>query len=441
MSRTWTRLTVADAQRNVELVLPSDVPIGELVPEMLQRFEPTSALNPTIKTLTVEGVGSLPWTMTLEKAGVVDGQVVHLTDRVDAYPAPVVYDLTEETAATRAETPVWPHGLSRTVAATVVVSALTAVAARLADLQLSPGTASWSVLAVAIVALVACGVLDQRRLGLALPLVGAATVLSIESALRAVPNQGMPVWGLVPLAAGAVLAWFLGHRMVRHATFALVSFALLGAAWAGIVWWLGRGERSGALLAVLTMMVLGQLPRLALTTTGLAALDDRALRGEPQERALAHDAIQAAHQGMAASVLACALSAFGAVRLLVRHPWPGGWAVALACLVVVLLALRSRIFPLVGERAALLLAAALGLGTIAQAISVDHPERLVAGAVLAAVCALGCLGALVTTVPDHVAARLRLLGNRLEGLVTLALVPVTVGLFGVYAALSHVLNR
>lgn len=446
MSRSWTRVTVAGVGRHVELVLPADVPVGELVPELLQRFEPTSALNPTIKTFTVEGVGSLPWNSTLDRAGVADGAVLHLTDRVDAYPAPVVYDLVDETAATPAEGLHWPHGLGRTIAATAVVSLLGIIAAHLLDHRASPGTASWSVLAVSLVVAATCAVLDQRRLGLGLPLLGLSAVLGVEAAWRSVSHQGMPRWGLVGLAGVLVLAWFLGHRMVRHAAFALTTFVLLGGAWLGVVGWLGRSERAGAALAVLAMVVLGALPRLALATTGLASLDDRALRGEPLARSLAHDAIQAAHQGLAASVVACALAAAASVRLLVARPWPSTWALALAVIVVLLAALRSRVFPLVLERASLLVAAAVGLGSIIRALAdpaavgagADHPQVLLAGGALATLCAVAVLLSLVVSVPEHVAARLRLLANRLEGLVALALVPVAVGLFGVYGALAHV---
>lgn len=441
MSRAWTRVSLASGQRHVEVVLPSDVPVGQLMPELLHRFEPGSALDPTIKTLTVEGSGSLPWPRSLGEAGVSDGSVLHITDRADSYPAPVVYDVVDETAASAVEQVVWPHGAARTIATASLVGVLSLLAARLVDGQLSPGTASWSVLATGLVMAAMAAVPDQRRLGLALPMLAVAAVLGWEAADRAVVHQGMPGWGLIPFAGVLVLAWFGGHRQPRHAAFSLATFVLLGGAWLGLVWWLGRGEHAGALLAVVTMVLLGYLPRLAITTTGLASLDDRALRGEPLSRALAHDAIQAAHQGLVVSAVACALGSLGAVRLLVRHPWPSSWAIALATIVVLLTALRSRAFPLVVERVALLLAAGGGFVLLLRAIFEHRPDQLWIAGLLVAGCAAAALLALVVTLPEHTRASLRLLAGRVEGLLALSLVPVAVGLFGVYGQLAHVFQN
>lgn len=433
MSKAHTRVTLVGQGRNVELVLPTDASIGTLLPEVLARFEPTSAANPTIKTLTVDGIGSLEWHRSLADHGVPDGAVVRVTDRVDAVPSPVVYDVVDETAVTRPGSLDWPHGRARTIGTTVVSAALVALAAHTVDSALSDRAALWTITAACSVVLALLAVLDARRAGVAIPLAAVALALGTQS--------GLPVVGLMAMASAGVLAWFCGHRRWRHLSLGAGALALLAALWLVCWWWWWTSPRAGAVAGAGTMLLLGLLPRLAIMLTGLASLDDRTLRGEPLQRTLAVEAIEAAHEGLAVAVAGCAVSGYAAVRLLSGGMHHDRWMVALSLLLLALMALRSRVFPLVTQRVALLLASGAGLLAVGSRLIADGtiPWHLLVLAL--AGLAIAAIASLVAHPSDHAAARVRLLAGRVESLLTLALVPVVVGLFGVYGDLATVFQR
>lgn len=437
---THARVTLADGHRNVEMLLPSDVPVGQLLPEVLGSFAPRLGVDPDAVTLTSDGGGSLPWSLSLDEAGVLDGAVLRLTRRTDQVPAPVVYDVVDEAVTSRVAPVAWPHGVAAATAAGLVASLLTVAAASLLTLPFTPATAGALMLLGALLVLVVAAALPGR-LGLTLPLVMVGACLGGEGVLLGSGPGGTAWWMVVPLAAAATLAWFAGHRQWRHLGLALATMLVLGGSWVVALATLPPGPPSGALLAIVTMVLLGALPRVALSLSGLARLDDRTLAGELVQRPRALEALDAAHQGLAVSVVLCALSAAGSVALLTGPRTTTAWALVLAGLVVLLTALRSRVYPLAIERVALQAGALLAAMALAMRLVVLAPWLLwVLGAVLL-LLAVAALLALVVRAPDHVTARLRVWAGRLEMLATVALVPVAVGMYGVYAQLSNVFQR
>jgi hypothetical protein len=190
-------------------------------------------------------------------------------------------------------------------------------------------------------------------------------------------------------------------------------------------------ERLAAVMAVASVVLLGLLPRVALTTSGLAALDDRRTAGREVARGDAAAAIAAAHRSLAIAIMAAAASAALAGVLLLGAP--GRWTVALAVTTAVVLASRARVYPLVAEVAALLAAAA----TVLAGLLALWQRRSGATGPLAAVLVLVAVAlvALWADPPEHVRARLRRLGDRLEAVAVLATIPLAIGVFGVYGQL------
>lgn len=437
---SYARVTLSAPGRNVEMLLPGDVPIGQLMPEILSRFEPANASTPSIRTLTIDGKGTLPWTSTLDAAGIADGSVVRITDRADAYPAPIVYDVIDETALTKPNGVVWPVGRGRSIGAAVLAAVLGWPAAQLLTAQHTPRSAGHIMWVAALVAAVVAGAFDNRRVGIAVPLLTLSATCAIESGIVASWQTPSVLRSTLAACAVVVAAWFTANRQWRHLALASASMAATA-----VFWLIGsraqHGVHASAIAGVLTLVLLGYLPRLALSVSGLARLDDRALRGEPVHRSLAVQAIDAAHHGLVAGVATCALSAWLAVRGLCDGANPNAWAIGLSVIIVSLLALRSRNMPLVQERSVLLLAAGLCLVAIARRVLVWRPDAVnTAGGVLAA-CAVLAAASLLLRLPDHAWARLRVIAGRCESVATVAMVPVAVGVFGVYGHLATVFQR
>ncbi|MGC3005282.1 type VII secretion integral membrane protein EccD, partial [Streptomyces sp. G35A] len=112
---------------------------------------------------------------------------------------------------------------------------------------------------------------------------------------------------------------------------------------------------------------------------------------------------------------------------------PSVWTVVLAAVVAVVLALRARAFPLVAEVVVLLAAAA---GVAVRLLTV-WAERSSAAAPLAVLVVLAVLPLVVLAVQpaEHVRVRLRKAGDLLESVGVIALLPLLVGVFGVYGRL------
>jgi hypothetical protein len=189
--------------------------------------------------------------------------------------------------------------------------------------------------------------------------------------------------------------------------------------------------RAGALIAAVSVIVLGLLPRFALMASGLSGLDDRRSGGASVSRYQVATALAATHQELApATVVTAASAAVGAVLVLRTVTV---WTVLLTVAVAVVLGLRARAYPLVPEVVALLGAAALVVVRLAW---VWAGRGGAGGAlVLVGVPAVVALGVLVVRPPEQVRVRVRRFGDLLESVGVIALFPLVIGVFGVYGRL------
>ncbi|MGQ4511762.1 type VII secretion integral membrane protein EccD [Streptomyces sp. DW26H14] len=228
---------------------------------------------------------------------------------------------------------------------------------------------------------------------------------------------------------------------------------LLGAASAGVtaaVWEAvaaaqgGAGSaqqqaRAGAVLAVVSVVLLGLLPRLALMSAGLTGLDDHRSQGQSVSRYRVAVALSATHRGLTLATVVLGGSAAAGACLALRAPTP--WTVPLVAVTACVLALRSRAFPLVAEVVALLLAASV---TVVRGVLVwsgwsdgsgsrGHGS---AGA-LAVLVVLAVVPLLVLAVrlPEQVGSRLGRMADIAESVGVIALFPLLIGVFGVYGRL------
>ncbi|MFT2017278.1 EsaB/YukD family protein [Streptomyces sp. 796.1] len=437
-----SRVTLVGERRRIDLVLPSDEPVGRLLPDVMELLGDRIPARPMLRHLVTSDGTVLAPDATLAAAHVPDGAVLRLVRVQDAPSAPVVHDVTDEVADDLDVRP-WRWGpQARRATAGLIAVGWTLVAALLARHEFAADDAG-PVLAgsAAPAALIGALAGRARRRGLATTLIVAAGVLGVLGA-----------WTL-----GDAHAWSGAERLAAVAAVAVITLALLG--WCSP---LGRGglvgagaaagaagcweaaiafndaahtatdqARVGALLAVVSVVVLGVLPRLALMASGLAALDDRRSAGTSVSRYEVSTALSATHRALALATCVCAVSGATAGVLALRTPTV--WTVLLTAAVAVAVLLRSRAFPLVVEVVVLLLAGAV-LGVRLVTVWLAHADP--AGP-LAVATGLAVLPLLVLAVrpAEHVRVRLRRMGDVVESFAVIALLPLVIGVFGVYGRL------
>jgi hypothetical protein len=112
--------------------------------------------------------------------------------------------------------------------------------------------------------------------------------------------------------------------------------------------------------------------------------------------------------------------------------------VSIAALLALLLCARSRLYPLAAEVLGLFAAAAVIVGALVQDLSQKSVGgTLVAVGLLVVVAMVGAFG-LSWTPQDHVQVRLGQVMDQIQVLAVVALVPLTLGAFGVFSSLTKV---
>ncbi|KAB2973502.1 type VII secretion integral membrane protein EccD [Streptomyces sp. SS1-1] len=325
----------------------------------------------------------------------------------------------------------WRPATRRAAGATAAVLWASA-AAVLALHRLDPATVGAALLVVAPAA-AGAGVLAgrARRSTTAVTLLALAAALAVVGVWASAGAHGWPGPLRAAGLAGAVAAalalagWCtpLGRPALTGAA-AVLGCLVLGEA--AVLFQGGadtavRQSRAAALPAVAAGLALGVLPRLALTASGLTALDDRRSAGVSVSRHDAGTALAVTHRALAPATVVLALAAAVSGVFLLRTATAG--TVTLAVLLAVVLVLRARAFPLTVEAGALLLAAAVVVVRLAALWG--EPGIVV----------LALLAVLQLTVhpSETPRARLRRAADLLEPWAVLALVPAAVVVSGGFA--------
>jgi type VII secretion integral membrane protein EccD len=425
-----TRVTLAGPRHRIDLVLPSDEPIGLLLPEIVAMVGYTGTdASRGYQLSTVDG-NALDPEASLHRAEIPDGALLRVDPLVEAPPAATVHDVTDEVVDDLARRPGRWNTAARTWAATVVCAAATVAAAVLATPEVPWVLILAAGLAVALAGVVVA-VLGARPAGVAVFLAGMTTTVGAVGVGVADGPQRWALWTLVAAWTVVGLGTVTGHQRAGALGGGTVMAYLLAAT--GMLVLGVPADRIAAVMVVVSVGVLGLLPRAAMVTSGLTRLDDRRAGDEPVSRLSAAAAVDAAHRGLALSCIATAVSAALAGLVLVGAGT--GWTVMLAALTAVALASRLRAFPLTVEVLSLIAAvAAIGAGLLWA--WGRHAPNLWWGPVLAAsgVAGLAVL-LLVYQPPPHVRARARQYADRIEAVAVVALIPVAVGVFQVYPRL------
>ncbi|RPF33678.1 type VII secretion integral membrane protein EccD [Streptomyces sp. TLI_185] len=439
-----SRVTLVGERRRVDLVLPAREPVGVLLPEILRVLGTRVGERPELRHLVTVDGSALGHDSSLESAGVQDGAVLRLVRAEDALSAPVAHDVSDEVAVDLGGS-AWRWGPEsrRFVAGLATVGWAGAGGA----FARSAYDASVVAAVLLVLATVAAGVgalvgRGGRQGGVAGTLICTAGVLG---ALGASALAGDHRWsGALHVGAqaavGAVTLVLLGlfTRLGRGGLVGAGAVAVTVLVWEGVValqsgaGTAGQQARVGAVLAVVSVVALGVLPRLALMASGLSGIDDRRAGEVSVSRYQVSAALAAAHRGLVLATVTVAVSATVAGVWALRAY--GVWTVLLSLVTAVVVALRARAFPLVAEVVVLLVGAAL---VTVRLMAVWVEQSGATGPALGVLAALALLplAVLVVQPAEHVRVRLRRAGDLLESVGVIALLPLLIGVFGVYGRL------
>jgi len=417
LATPFCRVTVLAPHTRVDLAMPADVPVAELVPMLTERLVRLPANGPShahgprlpeVWCLAGAAGSELPADATLGALGVLDGDLLRLRPR-SAAPAPPVFDDPVDAVARADEhgrpplamRPWASHAAQRAALAVALLAApgaaVSVAAARGTDAAPNPAAAlvggATAVLALWLAALAA------RRGGVAAaPLALAAVGLAAVTGWAAVPGEPGPAHLLVVVALGGITA-AVALVMLRVGVALLVALiaasALAGVALAVATLLGGSSAGVAASAAAVALAVGPLLPRLSARLAGLPPpvivadfrellqADDRGVQ-QPEElfdrTGLTHDYLA----GMVAA--AAAVAAVGAVLAGLS----GGWAGPLfAGVVVAVLLLRSRGYVSAAPVLTLLIAGT-GVAAVIVAVAVVNAGstgRLAAGVALLGVAA------------------------------------------------------
>lgn len=442
MTTSLTRVTVSADGRNAELLLPSDEPVSALLPRLTEVLRFSGSTGAGRVALNRLGGPALPDSASLREASVEDGSWLLLTATEEALPEPVVYDVAdvveeELPALQRAGTPEARDLMSSAFGSLALIAAFGLFAAWM------PSAVPVAALAAAAACWIASAAVPWRaglfsRVLSLVPLVIGAWALVVGPW-----NTEARIW----IAAGTVLLTQLSReasrRSARSALAILAVAVFTGAAWVLTLQLTPRLGDAAAVAGSVSVLLLGFVPRWAIGLAGLNSLDDRRARAEEVTRLSVSTSLAAAHRTLQSSFVWIGASvALASVLLDDGGPSPA-WHISLLGVWALVLLLRLRHFPLVLQRVVLGTAAGVVVASLFTALTavLGNPVWTAAGAGAFLLAALALLGGSAIRLPEHVQARRRMLADRAEFLIALAMIPIVIGGFGVYASLVSTFQK
>jgi type VII secretion integral membrane protein EccD len=400
---TWARrVTVVTPQARVDVTLPLQSTVAELVPEFV-RLTDTRTQPGSGWVLTRLGGALLSPGLTVSAAGLHDGDVLHLTPR-DGQPAPMLFDdVVDAIASTTGASPgTWQPRVARLAAIAAGGAALLG-ATLLLFAYLSGRPAAPAAGAAVAVALLLVGTALSRGYkdadaGAACAAAGAvAAAMAGMSALA--PHHAWSL-GARPLALGLAAVAAYGVLTVTlvgqwNSWFGgLALSAGLGTVTAAVVSLTGMAPAGAAgVLAVVATALTPAAPMIAMRLARLpmpevpADIESFQASEDPAVGPAVLDRTVAAQRILAGLLGAFGLVVVASVVVLLRGDRP--YQAALAGLLGLVWLLRSRSYASTAPRLVLLAAGLLSLAWLGAWLASGHHQIMLAGG--AAVLAVGGL--------------------------------------------------
>lgn len=428
----YVRLTVIGTRRKADVALPAEQAVEAILPEIVDLLDEPAAAGTPLMLTTLLGL-PVDQRLGFAEQGIGSGAVLNLGQADQVPQPPDVAEVTEtvaDTAATRSDR--WTPRLTR-----YALAAGVALTAAVTGGLLASGPVAIAVLAVVCAAAAAGGAVEERlgnsRAAASLFGLGAGAAYPLAQLLSDlfIPATESPAW----LCLWWVLLWLvigivygIGARRSHLWAGSLIAILSSVAALLTVLLPLPIFVMAGV-VGIAAAALLGLAPSIALTAAGVARLDDAAIEGGSIQRREVTTAIEAAFTAQTALTVVLSIPLVVSVLILAGG---GSWAVALAAALTVFVLARVRLFPLAPARTVLLLAGAVPLlwwFAAADGVSVAWRAGAAAGA-----CALLLIAALARF-SATAQARLRRFLGVLEAVAVVAMVPLLLGLIGIFGDL------
>jgi type VII secretion integral membrane protein EccD len=441
------RVTVSAPQRRLEVALPEQAPLAELLPELLRHAGEGLADRGQAHggwVLRRADGSALSAAQTLNQQGVRDGDVLHLAPARLSWPE-LEYDDVVDAIATGARR----HGRAWDGAATRATGLLVAAVALLGGavelLATRGGSAPSATVALAAAGvLVLCGAVASRGYGdgvvgaalggLALPYGFAGGYLLLGSVAGPAPAAPRVLVGSVGLLLVAVLgAVGVGHGLRLFVGGATAGW--LGALGALLGYWLPAAGAAAVLTALLATGV-AVAPLLAIRLGGLPIPVPAPGPQEPPDRQRVFAAVARTDEMLTGLLLGHAVAVLGATAVLVDRGGPAGRALVAVAGTGFLL--RARLFPAVRQRLPLLVSGAGPVAILGVALLATAPRLVAAGGLVA----LALLAVVTGTVYGRRAPGpyLGRAADILDALCVVAVIPIACAVLGLYGRMRGLIG-
>ncbi len=440
MDADYRRVAVIAPNVRLDLALPGDLTVADLLPEILDLARITGPTPPHGWQLSRVGRPGLPLDGSLDQWGVRDGELLLL--RTDDGPAqlPISDEITDAVAAVAAEQGGTPPSRVGTVAVAVAAGVLAAAL----PVALAARSAAAPVLTAAAVFLLMTAVafrgVQQQLLPVLLGVAGLGyTGIAVVGLLQPTPAAEMAVVAGVMAAGSPLLAVVLGVGLRLFAVVTVLSsFGALGAA--GHAATGAAPAEIAAVLLVAATTALPWVPRLAAATGRLTPPDSRPAAAESELRPMELSVVQSAAARTSAIldgvVLGVSIIIGLSAILLVRAGGP--WSITLAGLGLLVLLMQAQSARIGSLSILLAVPATAGLvGCLVLVIarlSTDGGAWLPVGA---AVVATLIGGSGVWGAGRRWSPGIRRAARACEAAAVIAIVPVAVAAVGGYAIVRH----
>ncbi|MEV1059145.1 type VII secretion integral membrane protein EccD [Micromonospora chalcea] len=452
MTSGLARVTISAPRRRVDVALPEQVPLAELLPEVLRHAGEGLADDGERHggwVLRRTDGGVLATAQALLPQGVRDGEVLHLVPARAEWPELEYDDVVEAIVdGARRRGAAWSARATR--AAALGGAAIPLAVGLVAVVAAGPDERGWPVAAAIALILVltataasrayADGAVGATLGGYALPWAATAGALAVASGDPVGPIPGLRWVGAPELLVGSVallLVAVLGLLGVASRSRVFVAGVTVGVA--GVASALGGLllDPAGAAAVLLAVLVfaLGGLPLLAIRVGKLPlpplTLPSPAGTRDLPDRGRVHAAVARAEEVLTGMLLGHALLAVGAVAVLVATGRTAG--LLLAAVVCGVLLLRSRLFVAVRHRVPAVVAGLAGYALLGAVLAERAgPAGRFALAVGGLALALVAVTAGATYARRPVSPYLGRLADLTDTALVVAVVPVACAVLGLY---------
>lgn len=436
------RVSVYAGSVRVDLALPANVPIGFLMPPIVDMVAGRPDKPEAVRhQLSLPGNVALDPSKTLAQIGIRDGTTLILTSTSAELTTPCFDDAAEAVSVSLAATVrPWTRQAARLIGAltaTWLAGTGAAVLIRTAfDSNDARRTAAGVAVAVGFFAVLAattaCRLFRDRTAGLTLGLVACG--FAALAGLLAVPGGPGASNVLLAMAAAATLAAVMRVMGCCAVVFdALSLFSATAALAAAVCAVTAVPVRAiAAASAVISLAVVEASARVSILLAGLSPRLESESDDEPPQRL--NDKVIRANSWLTSLIIAfsaaAALGAIGAACSAGGPPWLG---VAFATVTGAVLLLRARSYNDLAKSVPLIVSGTATLGAtlvIAAVAAPPHAPYIAAAATILAATAL-CLGLITPTTISPVSRRSVEL---LEYLALATIVPLALWICGLYSA-------